>query len=51
MTLLQLKEDLIKKALLKHNGNVSKAANEVGVTGKTVYNYKVKFDKQKKGLD
>jgi transcriptional regulator with PAS, ATPase and Fis domain len=49
--LLQLKEDLIKKALLKHNGNVAKAANEVGVTGKTVYNYKVKFYKQKKGLE
>jgi transcriptional regulator with PAS, ATPase and Fis domain len=51
VTLLQLKEDLIKKALLKHNGNVAKAAKEVGVTDKTVYNYKVKFDKQKKGLE
>ena len=49
MTLLELKEDLIKKALLKHKGNVVKAAAEVGVTDKTVYNYKVKFDKQKKG--
>lgn len=52
MTLLQLKEDLIKKALLKHNGNKTKAAAEVGVTDRTVHNYVVKFNKQqKKGLE
>lgn len=52
MTLLELKEDLIKKALLKHDGNKAKAAIEVGVTEKTVYNYIVKFRKQqKKGLE
>lgn len=51
MTLLELKEDLIKKALLKHNDNKAKAAAEVGVTEKTIYNYIIKFDKQKKGLE
>lgn len=51
MTLSELKEDLIKKALLKHNNNNAKAAAEVGVSEKTVYNYTQKFNKQKKGLE
>lgn len=52
MTLLELKEDLIKKALLKHRGNKTKAAAEVGVTDRTIHNYIAKFNKQqKKGLE
>lgn len=51
MTLLELKEDLIKKALLKHKGNKTKAAAEVGVTDKTIHNYIAKFKQQKKGLE
>jgi transcriptional regulator with PAS, ATPase and Fis domain len=51
MTLLELKEDLIKKALSKHNNKISKAAIEVGVCTRTIQNYITKFDKQKKGLE
>jgi len=46
MTLLELKEDLIKKALLKHNNCAIKAAKEVGVTSKTIHNYINKFKRK-----
>lgn len=52
MTLLELKEDLIKKALLKHDNSIPKAAIEVGVCTRTIQNYITKFkEQQKKGLE
>ena len=43
MTLLELKEEMIKKALEKNNNCKTKAAQQVGVSVKTVHNYINKF--------
>jgi transcriptional regulator with PAS, ATPase and Fis domain len=43
MTLQELREDIIKKALAKHNNNKIKAAKELGVTAKTIHNYVNRF--------
>ena len=43
MTLLELREEMIRKALIKHNNSKTKAAKELGVTSKTIHNYLNKF--------
>lgn len=43
MTLLELKEEMIKQALERNNNCKTKAAYQLGVSVKTVHNYINKF--------
>lgn len=43
MTINEMKEFMLKQALLDNSGNILDSANNLGITPKSVYNYVYKY--------